>query len=162
MAMKLYQSYAKLNQDFELLSRNGGEITPGWHKMTPEIKTLSIDDGKMRAARGQNDSKKPTIKSGAEVGQNWGSFWTEKLAGRLPIPSGRWHAHGHTGRYADMPRHAMGRKLHQFALNCITNKTAQRLDKSWMKIGQEKIASSCHHLILPTISFMCCVARGLL
>jgi hypothetical protein len=120
--------------------------------------------------------EKIIIKPGAEVGQSWG----------------RLYAHGRTGRHADMPRHAVGRKryqmmpndtkikaifevkklnqnepkytkkLHQVALNGTKKRTTQRLDKSWMKIGQEKMASSCRHLILPNVSFMCCVARGLL
>lgn len=78
---------------------------------------------------------------GAEVGQSWG----------------RWYAHGHASRHADMPRHAVGKKRYQMMPN-DTKKNCIELHQ----IALRKSFALSLYLILPTISFMCCVARGLL
>jgi len=70
-------------------------------KLDQNFELLAINGGKAMARRGQT----------------WGSFWARKLAYRLLIPSGRWHDHGHAGKYADMPRHAVGKKRYQMMPN---------------------------------------------
>lgn len=100
---------------------------------------------------------------------------------------GRWYAHEYADRQTDMPRHAVGRKRYQMMPNDTKIKTilevkklgqnGPKCTKKWHQMTLNDTKKNCTklhqialkklfvlplYLILPSVSFMCCVARGLL